>query len=263
MSIRQSVVAGSFYPQDAQTIETMIEKYSKPIRHTIQNTPITDVKAIIVPHAGYIYSGFTANTAFAIASRTDIENVVVIGPSHRVAFQGSSVALFDSYATPLGELPINKKLSQELIDGFGLDFYPDAHIEHSTEVQMPFIKHYFPNASVVEIVYSDEEALKMSEIIVSLSKHPKTLVVISTDLSHYYNLSIANQLDGVCIEAIVVLSEEKLYNKCKACGKIGVAGVLLAARKLHLKSAILDYRTSADASKDTSQVVGYLSAAFF
>jgi len=264
MSTRETAVAGQFYPADPNEIEAMFEHYNKILDEHIKDEDILHLKprAVIVPHAGYVYSGFTANIALRLLGNSDSKRVVVIGPSHRVPLRGTSVSEYDSYETPLGTLPVDKELVNELKKRFGLTFIPEAHHEHSTEVQMPFIKTYEPDVSVVELVYGDEDPANLSKVIDYLLEDPKTAVVISTDLSHYYDIEKANRLDSVCLDAVKKLDESELHQGCEACGKIGVEAMLLSAKKRGLESILLDYRTSADASGDKSQVVGYMSAAF-
>jgi len=221
-----------------------------------------DVRAIIVPHAGYIYSGFTANAAYRLAAgRNDVKRIVVIGPSHRVAIPGASVAQFDTFETPCGTLKMERELSMQLEARYEmLQFFSHAHQEHSTEVQMPFIAHYFPDVPVVEIVYGSMDPKALAIVIEDLLADRSTLLVISTDLSHFYTLEAAGRLDQVCIEAIRSMNISMFDEGCEACGLIGVKAMMLAAKSAGLKSQIVDYRTSADASGDTGRVVGYLSA---
>ncbi len=264
MSQRKMSVAGSFYPNSKVQIEGMIAHYNKILDGNIRDKRVFDIKpqAIIVPHAGYIYSAFTANIAFRILASRKPKRVIVIGPSHRVAFKGISIADYDNYETPYGDIEIDKKFVKKLESKFGLKFIPNAHHEHSTEVQMPFIKHYMPEAKVVELVYGDADPNKVSTIIDFCLKQPDTAIVISTDLSHYYNIKIANELDKTCIDAVVTLDTNKLHQECEACGKIGVEAMINSAKKNGLKPILLDYRTSADASGDVNRVVGYMSIAF-
>jgi hypothetical protein len=179
-----------------------------------------------------------------------------------VYLKGTSISAFDRYQTPLGALPIDKILVSDLKDKFDLDFIPEAHHEHSTEVQMPFVKTYTPEVSIVELVYGDESPQKLAEVIEYLLDDSETAVVISTDLSHYYDIKKANRLDSICMDAVKTLNTAELHRGCEACGKIGVEAMLIAAKKNGLRSILLDYRTSADASRDETQVVGYMSAAF-
>ena len=220
-------------------------------------------RAVIVPHAGWIYSGFTANIAYKTLSYAKPKTIVVIGPSHRVGFDGISISDVDTYQTPLGDLRIDHELVNTLREGFSLPYFPQAHQEHSTEVQMPFIKNYMPDVQVVELVYAYAEPELIEPIITYLLSLQDTVVVISTDLSHYYPLQQAQKFDSICLEAIRDEDTDILNQGCEACGIIGVKAMLNAARKKGLASTILDYRTSADASGDTSRVVGYMSAVFY
>lgn len=264
MSIRKDAVAGQFYPADKEEIEKMFAHYNEIVQNTLNDTSILSVipRAIIVPHAGYVYSAFTANIAFRLLKNSHAKRVVVIGPSHRVYVEGTSVSKFDSFETPLGALKIDTVLANSLIEKFGLHFQADAHAEHSTEVQMPFVKSYLSDASVVELVYGNEASVHLAKIIDYLLEDDDTVVVISTDLSHYYDIQKANRLDGICLDAVENLNISKLHEGCEACGKIGVEAMLSIAKERKYKSVLLDYRTSADASGDKSQVVGYMSAAF-
>ncbi len=264
MSRRDSAVAGGFYPRSSIEIEKMIKHYNKILDDNLKDRSVLDLKprAIIVPHAGYIYSAFTANFAFRLFDNIDIDHVVVIGPSHRVYLKGSSISDYDSYETPLGDLTIDKNLINNLKNRFNIPFIPQAHQEHSTEVQMPFIKRYKPDVNVVEIVYGDEEVSRLSEVVDYLLNCSKTIVVISTDLSHYYDIEKANSIDSICLDGVARLDINRLNQGCEACGKKGVEAMLLSAKKEFLKPVILDYRTSADASGDRARVVGYMSAAF-
>ncbi len=265
MSTRESAVSGQFYPSDGDDIISMITAYNEKLDAHLKNNPSLlqlNPRAVIVPHAGYVYSGFTANIALRLLGNSDIKRIVVIGPSHRVYLKGTSISEYDDYATPLGTLSMDRELIHSLKQKFSLPFMPEAHHEHSTEVQIPFIKAYKPDVSVVELVYGDENPDKLAEIIGYLLDEPSTAVVISTDLSHYYDMEKANRLDSICLDAVKTLNVSQLHKGCEACGKIGVEAMLLSARHSGLKPILLDYRTSADASGDTSQVVGYMSAAF-
>jgi len=264
MSTRKSAVCGQFYPADPKEISLMFEHYNRILDSHLSDKTLLNKKprAIIVPHAGYIYSAFTANIAFRLLKNTNARRIVVIGPSHRVYLRGTSVSDFDEYETPFGMLSIDKDLVHELRDKFELDFVPEAHHEHSTEVQMPFVKTYDKEALVVELVYGDEDPAKLAKVIEYLLNDPKTVVVISTDLSHYYDINKAKRLDNICLNAIENLDIHMLHQGCEACGKIGIEAMLIVAKAKELKPVMLDYRTSADASNDETQVVGYTSTAF-
>ena len=264
MSIRECAVCGTFYPQSAESIEEMIAHFNSVLNEHIGDPSILNLKsrAIIAPHAGYVYSAFTANVAFRLLANAKPKRVVVIGPSHRVYLKGASVGLYDAYETPYKNVPVDKAFAAKLIERFGLTFAPEAHHEHSTEVEIPLLLHYIPDVKIVEIVYSDIDPKVLAEVIVYLLQDQDTGVIISSDLSHYYPLEWAKVLDSLCLEAVQKLDPTLMHKGCEACGKIGIEAMIYAARALHLKPLLLDYRTSADASGDTQKVVSYMSAAF-
>lgn len=265
MSHRSMSVAGSFYPADANEINEMISHYNTILQShpdTVKRFDALFGDAVIVPHAGWIYSGFTANIAFRILAKSQPKTVIVIGPSHRVGFQGVSIADNQYYQTPLGDLAINTSLVNDLKHRFSIPYFSQAHSEHSTEVQMPFIKHYLPDTQVIELVYAYAQPELIEPIIAYVLSLQDTAIVISTDLSHYYTLDEAQQLDSICLDAIENEDIHVLNKGCEACGIIGVKAMLTVAKQKGLQSTILDYRTSADASGDTSRVVGYMSALF-
>jgi AmmeMemoRadiSam system protein B len=265
MSRRSMSVAGSFYPASANEIDEMIHHFNSILNEhpeALKRFDALSGNAVIVPHAGWIYSGFTANIAFRVLTHTHPKTIVVIGPSHRVGFEGVSISDMETYQTPLGDLAIDRHFVNDMIQKFGIPYFPEAHHEHSTEVQMPFIKHYFPEVKVVEFVYAYAKPSMIEQIIDYCLTQSDTAVVISTDLSHYYSLEQAKSLDSICLKAIENENTAELHQGCEACGMIGVEAMLNVGKKKGLKSTILDYRTSADASGDTARVVGYASALF-
>jgi MEMO1 family protein len=257
MSIRKAVVSGSFYPDKKEEILKYINHFNS-VKTNIDT--FENIKAIIVPHAGYIYSGFTANLAYNLVNKEDIKRVLVFGPSHRVYLKGASVALYDEYETPLGNLTIDKEFSQKLIDKYDfLEFNEECEFEHSTETQAPFIKHYFENVQLVEIVYGEIDYKDLSKVIDEVLEDEQNFVVISTDLSHFYTLEEANKKDNICLNAIDKKDLE-MFDYCEACGKTGVKAVINWAIKNNYETKVLNYCTSADVTKDKSRVVGYTSA---
>ncbi len=263
---RKAAVRGLFYPENCTKLEIYFQKFNAMIGSSIKSKPIFKVtpRAIIVPHAGYVYSGFTANVAYTIFSKNPAKRVIVIGPSHRHHFEGISGSYFESYETPCGDIPIDTAYLIDLAKQFKIGFEPKAHQkEHSTEVQMPFIRHYFPHAKVIELVYGKVAPHYLAKIIVHLLKDKENAVVISSDLSHFYTQEKARRLDTICMEGITSLDSQKLDEGCEACGMIGIKGMIEAAKDLGLKSQVLDYRTSADYSGDSSRVVGYTSAVIY
>lgn len=265
MSSRTMSVAGSFYPASSDEIIQMIHHFNTILEshpEALKKFDSLSGSAVIVPHAGWIYSGFTANIAFQVLTKTHPKTIVVIGPSHRVGFEGVSISDMDTYQTPLGDLEIDRNLIKDLVQHLQIPFFPQAHHEHSTEVQMPFIKHYFPEAKVIELVYAYANPTQIAPIIKYVLTLPDTAIVISTDLSHYYSLEKAKQLDSICLEAIRTENVQELHQGCEACGMIGVEAMLSVAKEKNMEAVLLDYRTSADASGDTARVVGYVSAVF-
>ncbi len=258
MSKRETSVAGTFYPDSCGQIKEYIEVFEKNLS---KPGGTKKAKAIISPHAGYIYSGFTANMAYREIETKDIKRVVVIGPSHRVYIKGASVALYDEYSSPCATVKMDLSYSKRLVEEYSvLHFDPSAHAEHSTETQVPFIKHYFSEIELVEIVYGEIDYRDLVPIIEQVLDEKESFVVISTDLSHFYDLKTANVLDSVCLKAIQEMDVAMLEEGCEACGMLGVKALLTAARKSGLKSELMDYRTSCDQNSDETSVVGYLSA---
>ncbi len=265
MSSRKANFAGSFYPSECSKIKEYIEYFNNTTNTEALKKIQIKPRAAIVPHAGYIYSGFTANLAYKIASsRSDIKRIIIIGVSHKIGFKGLSVAEYDTYESPCGHLAIDKKFSLKLKQKFSeIHFYEKAHHEHSSEVQVPFLQHYFSATPVVELIYSDIDAKNLAIIIEDLLQDNSNFILISTDLSHFYTKKRAKELDGICIEAIKNINISTLDEGCEACGITGVKAMLLATKSKKLKTYILDYRTSADASGDNSSVVGYVSALIY
>ncbi|WP_083568773.1 AmmeMemoRadiSam system protein B [Arcobacter sp. LA11] len=257
MEMRRAVVSGSFYPDNEKEIKKYIEHFNNSF--TVDNLDITP-RAIISPHAGYIYSGFTANLAFNLSSKEKFKRVIVIGPSHKVYLEGASIALYDEYETPLGNIKIDKEYSLELKEKYDfLNFLEDAHYEHSTETQAPFIKNYFDGLDMIEIVYGKVNFTQLSKLIDELLLNRDNFVVISTDLSHFYTLEEAKKLDNICLNAIVK-KDLNLFDKgCEACGLTGVKAMIQSSLKNNLKTSVLHYCTSFDRTKDNNRVVGYTS----
>lgn len=258
---REMSVAGSFYPARSSEIERYFEHFSSVYD---EESKLPDIKSrvVIVPHAGYIYSGYSANVAYRVLQNSGCKRFIVIGPSHRVGFEGISLCDFDSYETPFDDIDADNDLVQKLRDKFSLSCYRDAHFEHSTEVQFPFLKYYIDDVSIVELVYSFVKPSEISKIVDFILEQDDIGVIISTDLSHFHTLSNAVRLDNICIEALQDLDTKRLHSGCEACGILGVEALIISAKKNSLKPRILDYRTSADASGDTDRVVGYMSVAF-
>jgi len=265
-AVRKASVRGQFYPKECAKVKTVIKEFNQ----TFDSLNIPDniksiiPKAVIVPHAGYIYSGFTANFAYRFLKHAKPKRIIVIGPSHHHAFKGISGSYYETYETPCGSLDIDSAYLFALAKKFNIGFEPRAHEhEHSTEVQFPFIQHYFPKIQVIELIYGEIQANTLAAIISALLHNKDNCLIISSDLSHFHDLKEANLLDENCLKAVQNLDLHELKKGCKACGFTGIKSMILAAKQLKLSSKLLDYRTSADTSNDTDSVVGYMSAMFY
>ena len=262
MSIRKTVVAGSFYPNDKSQILELINTFSKNINEKQQEykNDFNHITSIITPHAGYIYSEFLANLSFNLVSKQNPKRVIVIGPSHHAYLKGSSICLDDFYETPLGNIEVDIEFSKNLFHKYDfINVNQECAFEHSTETQAPFIKYYFPNSKIVEIVYGNQDINDLTNLINELINDVDNLIVISTDLSHFHVLKEAKELDLNCIDAINEKDIDKL-NRGEACGKIGISAILNSSIKNSLKTQVLDYKTSYDVNNDNSRVVGYTTA---
>lgn len=260
MSIRKACFSGSFYPDSKEELERYFKEFNN--YKLKEDVKIKEIRAIIVPHAGYIYSGFTANLAyaFAAASKNSCKKVFIVGPAHRVYLEGASVAIYEEYETPHGNIKIDIEYSKNLLEKFDfLEFNQECEFEHSTETQAPFVKNYFPNAQVVEIVYGKIDFKDLTKVINYILEDKENLVVISSDLSHFYSLEDAQILDNNCISAIQNKNLDA-FKDCEACGKTGIKAIIDYAIQNEYKSEVLHYCTSADVTNDKKSVVGYTSA---
>jgi AmmeMemoRadiSam system protein B len=270
MKMRSSAVSGMFYAGDARELAQQIEWC---YRHEIgpgavpivnENGP-GDILAIVVPHAGYYYSGPIAAHAYkALADDGSFGTAVILGPNH--TGYGYPVSLWNggSWSTPLGEVQIDRKLAQKLL-GRIIQADETAHIrEHSIEVQLPWLQYLYKNVKIVPITMMAQDLETARAVGRAISRADGDIVIIaSSDLTHYEPHSAAMQKDASIIEAIVALDEEELYERCERlnctmCGYGPVAAAIVAAREMKAtKASLLKYATSGDTSGDFSQVVGY------
>jgi AmmeMemoRadiSam system protein B len=251
---RQPAVAGSFYPANPEQLHLMLAQYLTDAV-TEEKVP----KAIIVPHAGYVYSGPVAATAYArlIKAHDRISRVVLVGPSHRVAFSGLAVSRAATFVTPLGHVPVDQAAVRAIVQLPFVDYIEQAHThEHSLEVHLPFLQEVLDNFVMVPIVAGDATAEQVSQVLELLWGGDETLIVISSDLSHYHGYTIAQQLDKSTSQIIEQLEYERLASE-SACGKVPVSGLLKLARKKQLSIKTIDLRNSGDTAGDKGSVVGY------
>jgi AmmeMemoRadiSam system protein B len=254
-STRPPAVAGSFYSADAKQLHALISSLLRAVPNSSGDCP----KAIIVPHAGYIYSGAIAASAYAHVAlgRDRIRRVVLLGPAHRFGFHGLALSSADFFATPLGSVPLDRSVVATLLSLPGVQTLDKAHaLEHSLEVQIPFLQEVLQDFFLVPMVVGDAPAEVVATVIEQLWGGDETLVVISSDLSHYQDYATAKQQDAATSLAIENLHPEKIaYHD--ACGRLPVNGLLLVAKKLGLTVTPYDLRNSGDTAGDRDRVVGY------
>ena len=252
---RPPAVAGLFYPDDAHELRDVVSGY---LRQHSANASITPPKALIVPHAGYIYSGGIAAAAYAtVASlRQSIRRVVLIGPSHRVYLRGMAVPAASSFATPLGNLEIDQTLKASLLQSGAVIESDTPHAqEHSLEVQLPFLQLLFEDFTLLPLVLGSVEPEHVAAALANVWGDSATLVLVSSDLSHYHAYAHAQQIDSATSAAI--LRRETTLGGEQACGAVGINGLLYLAGQRQLSIAEIARCNSGDTAGDRSRVVGY------
>lgn len=252
--IRQPAVAGTFYPANPQQLQNIIEQY---LSEAVTSDKVP--KVIITPHAGYVYSGPIAASAYSrlMPAHHLITRVVVIGPSHHVVFRGLAVSRARAFSTPLGDIQVDQQAVQAIEQLPFVEYIEQAHaFEHSVEVQLPFLQEVLDDFKIVPIVAGDATPEQVSEVLEILWGGPETLIVISSDLSHYHDYATAKQLDKATSQAIENLHFEEIGND-SACGRVPVNGMLKLARDKSLEIRTIDLRNSGDTAGDKQRVVGY------
>jgi AmmeMemoRadiSam system protein B/AmmeMemoRadiSam system protein A len=267
--IRPDVWSGQFYPGDPASLSSQIESFLSGVENRLFEGKT--IRAIIVPHAGYVYSGRVAAQAYALVRNMEVETVVILAPSHRYGFEGCSISSAGGYRTPLGIAPVDSRLGSNLSKVTGYGYVPRAHRqEHAVEVQVPFIQTVLPKAKILPVVMGIPDKKTISRLARGLSRvlqGHKALIIVSTDLSHFLPKGEANVLDGETASLIKGLKVSRLIEKLESgenimCGGGGVAAALLAAKEWGTVSVdLLKYADSGDAGSPEQGVVGYLSAA--
>jgi AmmeMemoRadiSam system protein B len=258
--VRPAAVAGLFYPQDARELrDTVTGLLAEPARDAAAAAP---PKALIVPHAGYVYSGTIAASAYGRLreSAASVRTVVLVGPSHRVAMRGLAMPSVDAFETPLGRIPIDGAGRQRLRE-LGLAGISDAAhaAEHSLEVQLPFLQVVLPSFELLPIATGLAPASQVARALEAVWNGPSTLIVVSSDLSHYHTYAEARRLDDQTSASI--LGRRSDLSDEQACGSCGINGLMEVVRAKGLVVELLDQRNSGDTAGDRSRVVGYGSYA--
>jgi AmmeMemoRadiSam system protein B len=259
MRVRPPAVAGFFYPRASRDLGAAVRDC---LARPGGTTPVP--KAIIAPHAGYMYSGAVAALAYALLARARdrIRRVVLIGPSHRVPFRGLAASSADAFATPLGLVPLDREAVDALLALPQVRVLDHAHgAEHSLEVHLPFLQMVLDAFRLVPLVAGEAAPQEVAEVLDAAWGGSETLVVASSDLSHYLDYQTARRIDAATCRAIEGLSWEDV-GEDQACGRIGVNGLLEAARRRRMRVRTLDLRNSGDTAGPRDEVVGYGAWAF-
>jgi AmmeMemoRadiSam system protein B len=268
--IRKPVVAGFFYPSDSQKLSAEIKNF---LSISIPNIIPQKVFGIVSPHAGYFYSGHTAAFGYNIIKDKNYKTVIIISPSHREYFSGISIYEGNAFETPLGIVEINNDLADSLTNGSKYIFrgVVGHKEEHAIEVQIPFLQTVLNDFKIVPIVMGDQRKIFVDELAEKISEifDNDTLVIASSDLSHYHSKREAFELDSIVEQRIKDFDFENLLfdlerRNCEACGGGPIVAMMEAAWFLNKKRAIILNRSdSGDVSGDNTQVVGYISAAVY
>ncbi len=257
--VRPPAVAGTFYPSEPRRLRGEVAACLAAAPEPEPPFP----RAVVAPHAGYVYSGPVAGSAFrAVAPLAGrVRRVVVLGPSHYVAFRGLALPVAERFRTPLGEVAVDAAARAELagLPQVATDNRPHER-EHALEVELPFLQSVLGAFTLVPLTVGDASAAEVAEVIERLWSED-TLVVVSTDLSHYLDYETAAARDRATSEAIVALDETRI-GELDACGRHPLRGLLVAARRRGLRARELDLRSSGDTAGPRDRVVGYGAYAF-
>ncbi len=255
--IRPTAVAGLFYPNSADELSDTINAYLANTAQTM-TSPKT-IKAIVAPHAGYVYSGPIAASAYTLLRKTNSQfnKVILLGPAHRVKLTGIAIPTVQQFDSPLGPINIDQELLMQINQ---FDFVHESDLahkeEHCLEVQLPFLQTVLQDFKIVPLLIGDISAEQVSLVLESIWDVDNLLIVVSTDLSHYYDYITAQKLDQKTSQFIEELNSNKIeYDH--ACGKTALQALLLSAKKHKLCAKTIDLRNSGDTAGEKNKVVGY------
>lgn len=257
-AIRFPAVAGLFYPADAAELARQMHAFLAQAR-PYKLTP----KALIVPHAGYVYSGAIAATAYATlrTAAKKIRRVVLLGPTHRIAVRGLALPDAEAFDTPLGRIKLDSEAMRSIAHLPQVVVSAEAHAqEHSLEVQLPFLQSVLADFTLLPLAVGMASSEEVAEVLESLWGGEETLIVISSDLSHYLPYTTSQRVDEQTVQAILNLQQPISHDR--ACGGTPISGLILAAKRHHLTPRLLDLRNSGDTAGNRDAVVGYAALAF-
>ena len=262
-TVRQPAVAGTFYPAEPRRLEAMVREFLSDA-----SVPaLSAVRAVIAPHAGYVYSGPTAGYAFKVWENLPPRpyTIYLLGPAHYVYVDGVAVGRFQAFATPLGQVPVAEEMVEALLSR-GAPFVEANHAhlpEQCLEVELPFLQVGFGNhVRIVPMLFGNVSPAEVASVLVEVMQaDPNALVVVSSDLSHYHDYWTARQLDQTLLEAIVQ-GDLSRAQKGEACGLLPILTLMSVALRLGWRPHLLDYRNSGDTAGDKARVVGYAAVAY-
>lgn len=253
MNVRSPAVAGLFYPGSPGALRQEVDS----LLSAAERVPVSDVHALVVPHAGYVYSGAVAASAYALLRGREFERVVLLGPAHRVALRGLAVPSVARFETPLGDVPLDTDCIAKLSRLPGVQRRDDAHaLEHSLEVQLPFLQSVLSHFRLVPAVVGLATPEQI-ESFLDAAVDDHTLVVISSDLSHYHPYVLAKSIDAQTVSRIEAC--DSALDGEEACGADALNGFLRYAQRQGWRVRALDVRNSGDTAGDRQRVVGYAS----
>ncbi len=263
--VRQPVFAGRFYPQDPERLHRLLTELDVQARATPVHLPAKrTLKAVVMPHAGYIYSGWTAAHAGHVLREQRYAKLIVVAPDHRVGFRNAVISDVDAYQTPLGRIRLHADAGRLRRRNplFGFSHRSDNH-EHALEVVLPFLQHYLGTFELVPIVMGPGDIDRLADALTPLLD-ADTLLVVSSDLSHYLPYEKAQKHDRETLDLISGLEVDALGRRANcACGKIPLQVLMTLARRLEWEPTLLHYANSGDTAGDKGRVVGYAALAFF
>ncbi len=262
-NIRPPAVASMFYPGGTAELRKEVQKYLRNADTEedfpkLKKSETAELRTLIVPHAGYMYSGKIAASAYRLLEQNQFKRVLLLGPAHRVWLQGAAFPEMDAFETPLGEITLDKELIEKILAEFSWISVSDkAHAEeHCLEVQLPFLQETLGEFKLLPLVVGDAKTELLAALIQQFSKDHETLIVISTDLSHFHDYETAREIDGRTANAIELLEQNRISTE-DACGAYPLRGALLAASQNQWKVHRLGLCNSGDTAGERGRVVGY------
>lgn len=252
---REPAVSGTFYPSSKLELELLVQKL---LQRANSNIKSLHPRAIISPHAGYIYSGEVAASVYSIIKNIDFSRVLLLGPTHRVPFDGMALSHADFFNTPLGNIPLDKQTINQLCSQSDFTFNDAAHMhEHSLETQLPFLQSIANREfTIIPILVSDTDYARAANVLSSIIDDKNTITVVSSDLSHFHHYDEAVEIDSCTSQKITSLDEPPIVGK-EACGCHAINVLLEAARQRNWTAKKVQTKNSGDSAGAKDSVVGY------